>query len=88
LFQSSSALIDCGQVQAGMMGCANDMSDPETTRMALVGLDELDEDAREQLARITLSAAREHAPEWLSDLAEHVAVEVGELMPTTYRVRS
>lgn len=41
-------------------------SDDDTRR--LVGLDELGPDARDQLARITLPAAREHAPEWLSDL--------------------
>jgi aminoglycoside 6'-N-acetyltransferase I len=36
--------------------------------MTLVGLDDLSEDALEQLARLTLAAAREHSPEWLPDL--------------------
>jgi aminoglycoside 6'-N-acetyltransferase I len=35
---------------------------------ALVDLGSLDADAREQLARITLPAAREHAPDWLPGL--------------------
>ncbi|HEX3476598.1 MAG TPA: GNAT family N-acetyltransferase [Kofleriaceae bacterium] len=35
---------------------------------ALVDLGSLDADAREQLARLTLPAAREHAPDWLPDL--------------------
>lgn len=39
---------------------------PEST--ALVDLGSLDADAREQLARLTLAAAREHSPGWLPDL--------------------
>jgi hypothetical protein len=35
---------------------------------ALVDLERLDPDAREQLAQITLAAAREHGPDWLPDL--------------------
>lgn len=35
---------------------------------ALVDLRSLDANAREQLARITLLAAREHGPDWLPDL--------------------
>jgi aminoglycoside 6'-N-acetyltransferase I len=46
----------------------NDMSGCEPPRTTLVRLDELEPDAREQLAQITLPAAREHAPEWLPDL--------------------
>ena len=36
--------------------------------MTIVGLDELGPDTLEQLAQLTLPAAREHAPEWLPDL--------------------
>jgi aminoglycoside 6'-N-acetyltransferase I len=39
-----------------------------TDPTALVDLGSLDADAREQLARLTLAAAREHAPDWLPDL--------------------
>ena len=47
------------------------VNDPRSTHAdatTLVGLGDLREDVLEQLARMTLPAAREHAPEWLPDL--------------------
>jgi hypothetical protein len=41
---------------------------PASEPMTIVALADLDEDAMEELARITLPAAREHSPGWLSDL--------------------
>src|SRR5215510_12229510 len=51
-----------GQVASMWYGSGSDAV------MTLVRLEDLGQDALEQLAQITLPAAREHAPEWLSDL--------------------